>query len=109
MPHDLLGAKLEACGINRTGLNSIHNYLSNRKKQTKINSTYSDWYDIVRGVPQGSILVPFLFNLFINDVFRFIERTNIFNFADDNTIHSSQNDLKTLVEDLRYDMVTLLR
>ena len=95
LPHDLLVAKFEAYGMYKTGLNLIHNYLSNRKQRTKINSSYSDWYDIVRGVPQGSILGPLLFNLFINDLFLFIERTNICNFADDNTIYSCQNDLKS--------------
>ena len=50
-PHDLLVAKFEAYGIGKTGLNLIHNYLSNRKQRTKINSSYSDWYDIVKGVP----------------------------------------------------------
>ena len=59
---------------------------------------------MVRGIPQGSILGPLLFNLFINDLFLFIERTNICNFADDNTIYSCQNGLKTILEDLRYDM-----
>ena len=108
-PHDLLVAKFEAYGIDKIDLNLRHNYLSNRKQRTKINYSYIDWYDIVRGVPQGSILGPLLFNLFINDLFLFIERTNICNFADDNTIYSCQNDLKTILEDLRYDMVTLLR
>ena len=109
LPHDLLVAKFEAYGIDKTGLNLINNYLSNRKQPTKINSSYSDWCDIVRGVPQESILGPLLFNLFINDLFLFIERTNICNFADDNAIYSCQNDLKAVFEDLRYDMVTLLR
>ena len=109
LPHDLLVAKLEVYDIDKTGLNLIYNYLSNCKQRTKINSWYSDWYDIVRGVPQGSILGPLLFNLFINDLFLFIERTNICNFADDNTIYSCQNDLKTILEDLRYGMITLVR
>ena len=109
LPHDLLVAKLEVYDIDKTGLNLIYNYLSNCKQRTKINSWYSNWYDIVRGVPQGSILGPLLFNLFINDLFLFIERTNICNFADDNTIYICQNDLKTILEDLRYDMVTILR
>ena len=50
-----LKPKFEAYGIDRNGLNLIHNYLSNRKQRTKINSSYSDWCDIIRGVPQGSI------------------------------------------------------
>ena len=86
LPHDILVAKFEAYGIDKNGLNLIHNYLTNRKQKTKISSSYSDWYDIVRGVPHGSILGPLFFNLFINDIFNFIERTNICNFADDNTI-----------------------
>ena len=77
LTHDLLIAKLEAYGIGKARLYLIQNYLSNRKQGTKINSSYSDWYDIVRGVPQGSILDPLLFNLFIHDGFLFIEITNI--------------------------------
>ena len=93
-PHDLLVAKFEAYDIEKTGLNLIHDCLLNRKQRTKINSLYSDWYDIDRSVPQVSILGPLLFNLFINDLFVFIERANICNFADDNTICSCQNHLK---------------
>ena len=57
LPHDLLAANFEAYGTDKNGLNLIHNYLTNRKQRTKI-SSYSEWYDIVRGVPQGSILGP---------------------------------------------------
>ena len=53
LPHDLLVAKFEAYGMYKTGLNLIHNYLSNRKQRTKINSSYSDWYDIVRVYHKG--------------------------------------------------------
>ena len=62
----------------QNGLSLIHNYLTNRE--------HSDWYGIVRGVAQGSILGPLFFNLFIIYLFLFVERTNICNFADDNTI-----------------------
>ena len=56
LPHDLLVAKFDAYDIDKNGLNLIHNYLKNRKQRTKISSSYSDWYYIVRVVPQGSIL-----------------------------------------------------
>ena len=52
LPHDLLIAKLEAYGIGKSGLNLVLSYLSNQKQRTKVNSLYSDWYDIIRGVPQ---------------------------------------------------------
>ena len=109
LPHDLLVAKFEAYGIDKNGLNMIHNYLTNRKQRTKISSFYSDWYDIVGGVPQGSILGPLFFNLFINDLYLFIERTNICNFADDNTIYSCNIDLQTILKDLKYDMQNILK
>ena len=108
LPHNLLIAKFEAYGIGKSGLNLLLNYLSNRKQRTKVNSSYSDWYDIIRGVPQGSILGPLLFNLFINDLFLFLERTNICNFADDNTIYRCDSVLEIILEDLQHDMKILL-
>ena len=68
LPHDLLIAKFEAYGIGKSGLNLLLNYLSNRKQRTKVNSSYSDWYEIIRGVPQECILGPSLFNLFMQSI-----------------------------------------
>ena len=106
LSHDFLVAKFEAYGIDKNGLNLMHKYLKNRKERTKISSSYSDWYDVVRGAPQGSILGQLFFNLFINDLFLFIEGTK---FAEDNTIYNCNINLPTVLKDLKYDTKNILK
>ena len=77
LEHELLIAKLNTYGFHLSALKLIHDYLSNRKQRTKINSTYSKWHDILFGVPQGSILRPLLFNIYLIDLFFVIEDTDI--------------------------------
>ena len=88
LPHDVLIAILEAYGLDNDNLNLLLDYLSFRKQRTKVGSAYSKWSKIRRGIPQGSILGPRLFNIFINDIFMIIEQSDICNFADDNTLYS---------------------
>ena len=83
---DLLIVKLEAYGLDVGSLNCLLDYLSLRKHRTKAGSSYSKWSEIYQGMPQGLIIGPLLFNTLINNIFFFVEKSQICNFADDNTI-----------------------
>ena len=103
LPHELLIAKLEAYGFDKRTLNMFYSYLKNRKQSVKINGILSDFLEILSGVPQGSILGPILFNIFINDFIYHMEKTEtgILNFADDNTLSacaSTITELKQILE-----------
>ena len=74
--------------------------MSNRKQRTKINSSYSSWQDMSFGVPQGSILGPLLFNIYLIDLFFTIENTDIASYADDNTPYMSSDTTEGLIQSL---------
>ena len=72
--HDLLIAKLEAYGLSTNALLFMPSYLRNRSHRISINSSFSTWEKIIASVPQGSILRPLLFNIFLNYIFYFENR-----------------------------------
>ena len=71
--HNLLLAKLDAYGFSFDAIKFVQSYLSERFQRVNINNNFSEWCKILLGVPQGSILGPLLFNIFINEIFYFIQ------------------------------------
>ena len=79
-----------------------------RKQRTKVNGSYSSWRELKFGVPQGSILGPLLFNIFINDIFYFIKETKMANYADDNTIYTVESNIEDLPKTLEKETSLIL-
>ena len=70
LPYDLLIAKLHAYGIKKENL--LFSCLKNRKQRVRLNNTFSEWIEILFDVPQGFVLGPLLFNIFLCDLFLFL-------------------------------------
>lgn len=84
--HHILINKLQRYGVRGVGLDWFASYLSNRKQLVSIGNTYSDLLEIQCGVPQGSILGPLLFIIYINDIVNVSKIANLIMFADDTNI-----------------------
>ena len=101
--HDLLVAKLHAYGFSHSALTLIRDYLRNRWQRTKINTSFSSWSELLSGIPQGSILGPLLFNIYINNLFWFNEHTEVCNYADDTTLYACDKNLNNVLLKLEHD------
>ena len=108
LSHDLLIAKLEVYGFNKSALVFIYDYLKNRKQRTKVNGSYSTWKDLLHGVPQGSILGPLLFNIFINDITFFLDKAKLANYADDNSTYTIEHNILDLLKSLENETSIVL-
>ena len=85
----------------------MQSYLCNQFQRTSVNASFSDWKEIETGVPQGPILGPLLFNIFLNDIFYFINNGNLFNYADDNTLYSIGKSLNMVKENLKRNFLIM--
>ena len=91
LDHSILLSKLEYYGIRNNALKLFKNYLSNRKQYVVLDTVQSNSVNIVTGVPQGSILGPLLFTIYINDIIKCSEKFKFIMYADDTTLLTTAN------------------
>ena len=82
----MLIAKLHAYGFDEDALVLTYAYLKRRNQRVWINNTYSSFLEVLSGVHKGSVLVPILFNFYINDLSLFIKQATLCNYADVKTL-----------------------
>ena len=103
--HQILLTKLEHYGVRGVLLDWFKSYLTGRKQFVSFNGESSDLKDITCGVPQGSVLGPLLFLIYINDLPNVSDKLKFFLFADDTNIYYESGDLfeleKTINKELK--------
>ena len=75
--HSLLLAKLKAYGLSGGAISLMNSYLRGRKQRVKLDNVYSQWRSVNTGLPQGSLLGPLLFNVYMNDLNYFVKDTSL--------------------------------
>ena len=106
--HNLMLAKLNAYGFDYNSNKLIHCYLTNRYQRVKVNCDHSSWTEIINGVPQGLILGPLLFNIYLSGLFIFFQESDLANYADDNTLYAYEKDMGSILLKLEEDSKRLI-
>ena len=107
--HNVLLGKIAHMGFRGVSHNYITSYLENRKQRTQVGNNKSSERIITKGVPQGSVMGPFLFCLGINDIFKAIKDAEAVLFADDAAFFIVAKDIGTLYERIRRMLADLSR
>ena len=97
---NLLSLKRAVLNFDMNARNLMFDYLTERKQRVNINSSFRSYLDIIQDTPQISILGPLLFNLFLCDLFLFVEVVDIMSYADDNTPYVCSENVDVTLEKL---------
>ena len=107
--HDILLYKLQHYGIRGHAYNFFKSYLTNRKQFTYVNGTTSNMQSVTCGVPQGSVLGPILFLIYVNDMANAISNGNIRLFADDTGLYIKDKSVTSLIKSAQDEMAKLFK
>ena len=109
LSHELIIAKQNAYGFSLSAQKLMQSYLSERKQRTKINQAYKPCEEILFGVPQGSILGPILFNIFLSALFLLVQNVDLASYADDSKIHDAGNNIDEVIISLQESFKKLFK
>ena len=100
--HEFLIAELAAYGFSQSALKLMYTYLFDRKQRSKVDIFYSPWQDIFSRIPQGWLLGPLLFDIFLCDLLLIINNVNFFaSYTDDNTPNTTDENIDKVMDKLR--------
>ena len=103
MNYDLLIAKLGALSFQKDVISFMKSYLTTKQQWVHVNSTLGAWERVISGVLQGSTLAPMLFKMFSNDLFSFIENSDLSSYVNGNMLYSCGNNSEQVKQLLRGD------
>ena len=109
LPHCLTICKLYAYGVSRQACILIASYLQSRKQRIKLGNSRSEWAELIKGVPQGSILGRLIFNIFLNDIFYFATESDLYNYADDNCVSVSHTEMNIFSRHLQSETRSMVK
>ena len=104
--HSILCSKLKSIGLNSSSVSWFESYLNHRFQLVDVNGTKSEFKEITCGVPQGSILGPLLFNLYVNDMVSSVD-CKLLLYADDSCLIVSHKDKYTIERKLTTELQNL--
>ena len=107
--HDILLRKLSRYGVREGELRWFEDYLRKRKQRVCVGGEFSAWSEIKRGVPQGSILGPLLFTLYVNDLPQMVKQGEVRQYADDTTLSLASKNARDLEEGLTRNVEDVTR